>query len=138
MGVSRLVVEKGTIRAEVKFKIDAAESTTNTDEAEAQQTRSFGMNLGFVNYSHTDSKITVASSDSQLDTASSTEMTGFVEIQFKSDYFKLDNFKETFDLGAGQVASSPVAAGQLPAGAAPPVAAPVAPPVAAPQPVPVA
>jgi hypothetical protein len=137
MGVSRLVVEKGTIRAEVKFKIDAAETTMNTDEAEANQTTSVGANFGFLNFNHTDSKITVASSDSQLDTTSSTEMTGFVEIQFKSDYFKLDNFKETFDLGTGQVASP-----QLPAGAGtaqPPTAPVTAQPVAAaPAPVPVA
>lgn len=132
MGVSRLVVEKGTIRAEVKFKIDATESTTNTDDATVDQTTSFGLDLPFVKFSHTDSKITVASSESQLDTTSSTEMTGFVEIQFKSDYFKLDNFKETFDLGTGQVAAGQLPPGQAPAGAAP--AQPL--PAAAPQPAP--
>lgn len=129
MGVSRLVVEKGTIRAEVKFKIDATENTTNTDSADASQTNSFssGWSAGIfggpsLSFDHSDTKITVASSDSQLDTTSSTDMTGFVEIQFKSDYFKLDNFKETFDLGTGQVAT-----GQLPSGAAPAQPIPAAP-----------
>jgi hypothetical protein len=121
MGVSRLVVERGTIRASVKFNIDASESTVNEDEANVKQSNSvgFGRSGGMFggpsfNFNHSQSKITVASSESQLDTTSSTEMEGFVEIQFKSDYFKLDNFRETFDLGAGQVAQ-----GQLPPGAAP-------------------
>jgi hypothetical protein len=137
MGVSRLVVEKGTIRAEVKFRIDASESTTNEDTANANETNSFGFGYGggifggpSFSFNHSESKITVASSESQLDTSSSTEMTGFVEIQFKSDYFKLDNFRETFDLGTGQVA-----VGQLPAGAAPAQPIPAAPqPVAQPIP----
>lgn len=52
-------------------------------------------------------------------------MEGFVEIQFKSDYFKLDNFREIFDLGAGQVPPT-----QAPQGGVPQQlpAAPVAPP----------
>jgi hypothetical protein len=47
-------------------------------------------------------------------------MKGFVEIQFKSDYFKLDNFTQIFDLGEGQVpqggATQPQPQQQPPAG----------------------
>lgn len=110
MGVSRLVVEKGVIRASVKFKIDAYEDTYNTDDARAAQSNSFsaGWRAGIfggpsASFTRTSSQISVASSETEMGSESSTELEGFVEIQFKSDYFKLDNFKETFDLGAGQL-----------------------------------
>lgn len=121
MGVSRLVVEKGTIRASVNFKIDSAQDTYNVDDAEVNQTstnqefRSPGLFGGFFGgTSRSNSRITIAnsaaSSESNTATNLSAEMTGFVEIQFKSDYFKLDNFTQMFDLGQGQVPQA-----QLPA-----------------------
>jgi hypothetical protein len=70
-----------------------------------------------------------AKSESGTETSLAADMSGFVEIQFKSDYFKLDNFRETFDLGQGQVA-------QVPAGAAPPQQLPPQAPPPAPTDIP--
>ncbi len=126
MGVSRLVVEKGIIRASVKFKIDASENTLNIDDAEAKQSNSFtaGWKAGIFggpqgSITRTSSQISVASSETEMESKSSTELEGFVEIQFKSDYFKLDNFRETFDLGAGQVPQAQAPAQQLPPATSP-------------------
>ncbi|MBW4419907.1 MAG: hypothetical protein KME13_11860 [Myxacorys californica WJT36-NPBG1] len=122
MGVSRLVVEKGTIRASVKFSINADETTTNTDTGHEDATRVatdyWNVDLGIVSFGRSNTTTKVQVSDARSETTmgadSSTELEGFVEIQFKSDYFKLDNFKESFDLGAGQVASGATPRQQLP------------------------
>lgn len=132
MGVSRMVVEKGVIRANVKFRIDAYEDTVNDDYAEQISRKSFDPGLLGRLYggsSRQKTQVSIATSKTEMGTELSAEMEGFVEIQFKSDYFKLDNFRETFDLGQGQVA-------QVPAGTAPQQlpAAPTAP--AAPPPTP--
>ncbi|MBD2458336.1 hypothetical protein H6G80_30250 [Nostoc sp. FACHB-87] len=135
MGVSRLVVEKGVIRANVKFRIDAYEDTTNDDKANETLTNSVGFNAGFnfgsfgfgTSFNRTKSQVSIATSNTEMGSELSAEMEGFVEIQFKSDYFKLDNFRETFDLGQGQVAQVP--AGAAPQQQLPPQVAPPAPPV---------
>lgn len=135
MGVSRLVVEKGVIRANVKFKIDAYEDTQNNDRGDENVTNSVGFNAGFgygafnfgTSFNHTKSQVSIATSQTDMGSELSAEMEGFVEIQFKSDYFKLDNFREIFDLGQGQIPH-----GQMPA-AAP---AQTLPPAAAPTPTP--
>ncbi|NEP86276.1 MAG: hypothetical protein F6K18_05255 [Okeania sp. SIO2C2] len=115
MGISRLVVEKGTIRASVEFKIKAAERTQTKQQAKEKvhstdiDTKRTSFDVGIFSISHTKqrikqtSQVSVAASQSQTSTDLSTKMTGFVEIQFKSDYFKLDNFTQIFDLGEGQV-----------------------------------
>ncbi len=115
MGISRLVVEKGTIRASVEFKLKAKEKTDTKQKVNENKNitdidvKRKTLNFGFFSKSHTrtrikqTSQVSVAASQSQTSTDLSTKMTGFVEIQFKSDYFKLDNFTQIFDLGEGQV-----------------------------------
>ena len=115
MGISRLVVEKGTIRANVEFKIKATEKTNTQQQANEniqQQNRKeyragfsspfFGGGYRREKIRRT-SQISVAASNSQTSTDLSTTLQGSVEIQFKSDYFQLDNFTQIFDLGEGQV-----------------------------------
>ena len=115
MGISRLVVEKGTIRASVEFKIRAAEKTNTQQQAKEnvlKQRKSqfavggvwgaFGGGYKRANIKKT-SQISIAASNSQTSTDLSATLKGSVEIQFKSDYFKLDNFTQIFDLGEGQV-----------------------------------
>jgi hypothetical protein len=128
MGVSRLVIEKGTIKANVNFKIEANEDTTNIDDAyknhettskQHQGQARWGLFRGArASYTKT-SKINIvtsgASSETYTDTQLSAEMGGSVEIQFKSDYFKLDNFTQIFDLGAGQVPQGAQSQQSLPA-----------------------
>lgn len=119
MGISRLVVEKGTIRASVEFKIKASEKT-NTQQQVNENTQkqnrksiSGGVKAGFLGREvkagyrkqriQRTSQISIAASNSQTSTDLSATLKGSVEIQFKSDYFKLDNFTQIFDLGKGQV-----------------------------------
>jgi hypothetical protein len=120
MGVSRMVVEKGVIRANVKFRIDAYEDTVNDDQAEENRSGGssfhaglFGLGGGF---SRQKTQVSIATSNTEMGSEMSAEMEGFVEIQFKSDYFKLDNFREIFDLGQGQV---PPGQAQVPQGTTP-------------------
>jgi hypothetical protein len=126
MGVSRLVIEKGVIRANVKFRVDASEDTVNDDQGEDRRHEESSFRAGFfgmgARISRQRSQVSIATSNTEMNSTLSAEMEGFVEIQFKSDYFKLDNFKEIFDLGAGQVPST--APQQLPAAPAAPAATP--------------
>lgn len=124
MGISRLVVEKGTIRASVEFKIRANEQARTQQQANenTRRTRKTGIRAGILfggigrQKIKRTSQITIAASNSQTSSDLSATLKGAVEIQFKSDYFKLDNFTQIFDLGKGQVpqgATTP--ATQLPA-----------------------
>jgi hypothetical protein len=108
MGISRLVVEKGTIRASVEFRINAAEKTQTNQQAKDILQKSTNSALGFPAFLGSStirkaSKISIAASNSQTSTDLSNTLKGSVEIQFKSDYFKLDNFTQIFDLGNRQV-----------------------------------
>ena len=105
MGISRLVVEKGTVNAAVVFDVKAQEKIAKSDRAAEQSTTRSGK-TGNENYwgrfwrpsrttsSNTTktSKISVSSAKSTATTDLAAKITGSVEIQFKSDYFKLDNF----------------------------------------------
>ena len=109
MGISRLVVDRGTIKAGVEFRVRAAERTQtkqqgqeNVQRTDSKTSRSFfgGSRSGKIKRT---SRISIAASQSQTNTDLSATLKGSVEIQFKSDYFKLDNFTQIFDLGKGQV-----------------------------------
>lgn len=111
MGISRLVVEKGTVKANVSFNIRAMEQISKSDEADentdAIKTRwkSKGVwgSRGRTLKQRRVKQITVASTDSNASTDLAAKMEGSVEIQFKSDYFKLDNFASMYgELSAGQ------------------------------------
>jgi hypothetical protein len=115
MGVSRLVVEKGTIRAEVEFQINASATTEDSskDEKSSQTQANVRARVagGFgrwkasasTDMSRTSSKVSISTSNATTSTDASAKLKGLVEIQFKSDYFKLDNFSQIFDLGQGQL-----------------------------------
>jgi hypothetical protein len=122
MGVSRLVVERGTVKASVIFDIQATEQIKKTDRAGTKDSSAtsaghqfsggfLGSILGSpshgVQHSRQSSRITVASAQSQGDTKLAAKVTGSVEIVFKSDYFKLDNFAQMYadvKQGAGEAA----------------------------------
>ena len=133
MGVSRMVVEKGVIRANVKFNIDAYEDTVNDDRAQESRNEGSSFNSGFFGFgggfSRQKSQVSIATSNTEMGSELSAQMEGFVEIQFKSDYFKLDNFREIFDLGQGQI---PAPQSQVPP-TTPPQQLPPAPPPQTPQ-----
>jgi len=107
MGVTRLVVEKGVVKAACKFDIKAGEKIDKADKAALQEASStstsltasggllgsiFGGPKGGYTRSTQKSKISVSSAKSQSTTDLTAQVSGSVEIQFKSDFFKLDNF----------------------------------------------
>ena len=101
MGVSRLVVEKGTIKAGLLFNIKATEQfqgkekTTDIQQEGGQFGGSFfGLFGGGRNKRKT--KITVSSRELQTNTELTAQISGFVQVDFKSDYFRLDNFADLF------------------------------------------
>lgn len=136
MGITRLVVEKGVVKASVLFDIKAGERIEKADKAALKESISnsrsisagggligkvFGGASGGGTRSQRKTKISVSSAKSDASTDLAAKLAGSVDITFKSDYFKLDNFAALFGENAGG-AIPPTGAG---AGAtAPPAAAP--------------
>ena len=123
MGISRLVVERGTVKAAVVFDVKATEKIDKSDRAADSSTVNSGTTSGggfFGFYSRRGSqtkkrsKISVSSAKSTATTDLAAQITGSVELVFKSDYFKLDNFASMY---GGQ---PPQKQGQVPPGSQPP------------------
>lgn len=105
MGVSRLVVEKGTVRAQVIFDVKATEKIEKKDMAQQNQSKTTGQThrgglfsfySGGSDTTQKESQISISSAKSLSTTDMAAKMEGFVEINFKSDYFKLDNFAQIY------------------------------------------
>lgn len=146
MGVSRLVVERGNVKASVVFDFKAGEKIQKGDRAGINKQHStsssirasgglIGSIFGGPEGGHTDStretRISVSSAKSDSSTSLSAKLTGSVDITFKSDYFKLDNFASMYADIRNQAPSSTGVAPVV-AGAAAPPTAPVI-PAAAPR-----
>ncbi len=142
MGVSRLVVERGRVKASVIFDFKATEDIKKADKAGInKQTSSshstsasggiIGAIFGGPKTGHTasrrETRISVSSAKSQASTSLSAKLTGEVDIQFKSDYFKLDNFATMYAQQQPQAAMPIGAPAAAPMPAAPRPVAPAAP-----------
>jgi hypothetical protein len=118
MGINRLVIDKGLVKSKVVFDIQSKSNVTKTDQARNTKTRN--RNRDFNYQSYWNKNTTYSSTDQTKETSISistnkgtqsdelkAQLTGEVEIQFKSDYFKLDNFaSEVEDLGGGRSAEA--------------------------------
>jgi hypothetical protein len=121
MGVTRLVVEKGEIEAGVEFSIKATreskkhhdDKNINTVTASASWDGLFAS--GSVSMQNTN--IQVNTSDKKATDDLSAKLMGKVNIKFKTDYFKLDNFANMYADG-GVAALKPAAPAAAPAPAA--------------------
>ncbi len=145
MGITRLVVEKGNVKASVLFDIKAKKQINKADKAALKDSLStsssgsvsggligsiFGGPKGGHTRSRRKTKISVSSAKSVASTELAAKVAGSVDITFKSDYFKLDNFAELYKgggdggarLGPSQqvVQAAPGAAAPLPAAPATP------------------
>ena len=125
MGVTRLVVEKGEIEAGVEFSVKASrESKAHHDD---QNINTLGVNLeygggimgaifggpsGSVNMTNTN--IQVNTSDKKATDDLSAILKGKVNIKFKTDYFKLDNFANMYADGGIAALKQGTAAGAAP------------------------
>jgi hypothetical protein len=119
MGVTRLVVNKGLVEAEVDFEIHAArdskahhdDQNINTTSIEADYGGGlvgsiFGGPTGSM--SMTNTNIQVNTSDKHATDDLTAKLHGKVNIEFKTDYFKLDNFANMYADG-GTAALKPAA-----------------------------
>lgn len=106
MGVTRLVVEKGRIEAEVLFDFKGNRKMSKTDKALRKSTKTGGgsarFGLPFSPFkiggggSTRTTNFSVSSAKSSADDTLKTKLRGYVNIEFKTDYFKLDNFAEMY------------------------------------------
>ena len=106
MGVTRLVVEKGEIEAGVEFSVKATrESKAHHDDQNINTTTVnmeydsplgglFGGPSGSMEMTNTN--IQVNTSDKKATDDLSATLKGKVNIKFKTDYFKLDNFANMY------------------------------------------
>jgi hypothetical protein len=116
MGVTRLVVEKGTVEAGVIFDVTANREASRADMVNTNEQSnsggSGGLNLGIFSIggggNKTKSKVMVSSANSKNTDTMKANLTGKVKIDFKTDYFKLDNFATMYANGAsGKQATQP-------------------------------
>src|SRR4029078_11434235 len=107
MGVTRLVVDKGEIEAGVDFSIKANRASKAHHEDQNVNTLNtqasyggglFGSIFGgpSVSMDMTNTNIQVNTSDKKATDDMTASLKGHVNIKFKADYFKLDNFANMY------------------------------------------
>jgi len=128
MGITRLVVEKGVVKASVLFDIKASEKIDLTDKAAMKEAHASGTSVGHAtgalgaffggslsaghSSSNRKTQISISSAKSRSTTDLSAKLAGSVEINFKSDYFALDNFKDMYSEAApGGARAAPTGGG---------------------------
>lgn len=112
MGISRLVIERGTVKAGVEFKISSQSKVKKSDRADNRQKgasvhvdqKSSGFLFWRRPKSNTTTKerktsISISTAKGSQTDSLAAKVTGEVEIVFKSDYFKLDNFADMYSGG---------------------------------------
>lgn len=111
MGVTRLVVEKGEVEAEVNFEFKGKRTVDKADKAGVKTSKSSGTSLsasggiigsifggprGGRTSSTRQTQFSVSTTKSNSEDELKAKLRGFVKIQFKTDYFKLDNFAQMY------------------------------------------
>lgn len=111
MGVTRLVVERGEIEAEVNFEFKGKRKIDKADKALMKKDRlkqhSHGVSGGFIGsifggprHSYTDTtketQFSVSSTKSTAEDELKAKLRGYVNIKFKTDYFELNNFAQMY------------------------------------------
>ncbi len=110
MGVTRLVVEKGEIEASVDFSVTAnRKSDAHHDDQNINVTSANADYGGGI--STTNTNIQVNTSNKSATDTLSANLHGKVNIKFKTDYFKLDNFANMYADGGVAALKPPAAAG---------------------------
>jgi hypothetical protein len=111
MGITRLVVEKGEVEAEVNFEFKGKRVAERKDKAMVKTAKSTGTSVrasggllgaifGGPRGGHTSStqqtQLSVSSAKSTIEDELKAKLRGYVNIKFKTDYFKLDNFANMY------------------------------------------
>lgn len=120
MGVTRLVVEKGEIEAGVEFKVNATRRSRAKHEDQNINVASLSADFGgflmpSVNFSMTNTNIQVNTSEKNTEDNLSAMLKGKVNIKFKTDYFKLDNFANMYADGGVAALKPPGSTATAPA-----------------------
>jgi hypothetical protein len=121
MGVTRLVVDKGEVEAGVEFKITANRQSTKSHQDRNINTVGIEGEYNYLGMAKISAKIQntniqINASDKKATDDLSAKLMGKVNIKFKTDYFKLDNFAAMYG-DAGTAAFAPQGgAPALPAG----------------------
>lgn len=148
MGVTRLVVERGQVKASVIFDMKASEKIQKADKAALKNAISHGHSMqagggligkifggpsGGHTFSQRKTEISISSAKSEANTELAAKLTGSVDLTFKSDYFPLADFKDVMlaEIGAESGAAAGAAPGQAAGGGAPAPGAPPRPPAPA-------
>jgi hypothetical protein len=115
MGVTRLVVEKGEIEAGVEFSVKANRESKAHHDDQNINTVSVGAEYGIFGFSGSfnmsNTNIQVNTSDKKATDDLSATLKGKVNIKFKTDYFKLDNFANMYADGGVAALKQGTAAG---------------------------
>ena len=121
MGVTRLVVKKGVVEAGVEFSVKATRESKAHHEDQninvSQLDTEFGGGLGSLfggpsaSLSVTNTNIQVNTSDKKATDDLSATLKGKVNIEFATDYFKLDNFANMYADGGVAALKPPGAPG---------------------------
>lgn len=135
MGITRLVVERGVVKASVLFDVKATEQIAKDDRAALRDQVSSSSSIaasggilgsilggpsGGTTRSRRRSRISVSSAKSVANTELAARVAGSVDITFKSDYFQLDNFARMYGPVSQedrQQAAAGIAGSQQPAAA---------------------
>ena len=133
LGINRLIIEKGNVRASVLFDIKATEQIQKGDKAAMKRSvtkarsisggggligKIFGGVSGGGTKTTKSTRLSVSSAKSTAQTQLQAKLAGSVDITFRSDVFPLERFADLF----GQQGGAPAAPG-APGGAALPAPA---------------
>ena len=110
MGVTRLVVERGEVEAEVNFefkgkrKLDKSDKALMKKDKLTQGSGGFGGGLlgifggprGGGSHTTKETQFSVSSTKSTSEDELKAKLRGYVNIKFKTDYFELNNFAQMY------------------------------------------
>lgn len=119
-GLQRLVVSEGVIRAGLVFNVRGIEDfkgkATDTDIQQDGGGIGGGLFILKGGYKKKKTRIKVSSTNMTRNTELNAQITGFVEVKFTSDYFKLDNFADLWANDDTKKELKDAAAANAPAG----------------------
>jgi len=133
MGINRVVVDDGEIKAKLMFHIDASETTELKFDQQKATTGNMAGEAGTGMFNAQALMVNTASINAQSDINIRADLTGEVRVKFRSETFPLERFA---DSAAIQLINNNARVPERPAPAAPGAAAPPAAPGAGAPPAP--
>ena len=124
MGINRVVVDDGEIKAKLVFHIDASETTAIKFDQQKATTGNMAGQAGTGMFNAQALMVNTASVNAQSDINVRADLTGEVRVKFRSETFPLERFA---DSAAIQLINSNAKVPERPAPAAAPAGAPGAP-----------